>query len=138
MIILDTNVVVSGVLSWHRKTPPAELLDEALSGRIALLASPALLAEWQRTLARVVGVDPVLDPHGKIVEGLAARARIRAPVSGPPAPDRRDDHLWALLAAEPASLLVTGERALLASEDFPGRVFAPRLMWDRLRGRTER
>ncbi len=43
-LVLDTNVVVSGVL-WHGT--PRELLDAARAGRATLFATPALLEELQ-------------------------------------------------------------------------------------------
>ena len=41
-----------------------------------------------------------------------------------------DQHLWGLLAAEPEAVLVTGDKALLESEAFPGRIVNPRAFVD--------
>jgi len=62
-----------------------------------------------------------------VLEAIVSHAVVRDPdPSGDSAPDRGDQHLWNLLHAEPKSILVTGDRRLLA-EPPPGRgVMDPR------------
>jgi len=49
-LVLDTNVLVSALLSPHG--PPAQLLDLALEGQLLLALSPAILAEYREVLLR--------------------------------------------------------------------------------------
>jgi predicted nucleic acid-binding protein len=42
------------------------------------------------------------------------------------APDPDDQHVWDLLAVFPNANLITGDRLLLQSNDFPGRILSPR------------
>jgi len=56
---------------------------------------------------------------------LTANAIWREPKSGSPAPDRGDDHLWALLSAYSESILVTGDRLLLENPSTRSSVISP-------------
>lgn len=47
-VVLDTNVVVSSTLS--RNSAPAQLLDRLQQRQFELVASPALLSEYERVL----------------------------------------------------------------------------------------
>jgi len=49
-LVLDTNVLVSALLSPHG--PPAQLLDLVLEGQLSLVLSPAILAEYREVLLR--------------------------------------------------------------------------------------
>lgn len=60
------------------------------------------------------------------------RAVVDYPRLGPlRAPDPDDQMLWDLLGAMPESVLVTGERRLLQTIDFPNRVLSPRQFVER-------
>jgi len=80
--IVDTNVVVAGLLSQHAASPPVRILDAMLSGGIPFVLSPELLAEYQDVLLR-----PKLSQlHGlsiadidTIVADLAASACMLSP-----------------------------------------------------------
>jgi putative PIN family toxin of toxin-antitoxin system len=116
--IVDTNVVVAGLLSSDPASPVSRLLDGMLAGRFAYLLSPALLGEYRAVLLRPM----IARRHGlaarevdAILTELAANARWREPAaSSLPAPDPGDAHLWALLGAAEA-VLVTGDQLLLAN-----------------------
>ena len=130
-VIVDTNVLFSAIA--HREGTPARVLLAVLSGQ--MLVSPTLLDEYRRVLS---------DPRGLSYLGIAtedldvlldfiARAALIDPGGlGPICPDPDDQHLWDLLAAGPKSVLVTGDRKLLASQHFPGRILSPRDFVDRL------
>lgn len=138
MIILDTNIVVSGLIARRPETPPAALLNAVIERRIALLASRALLIEYGQALAkpqvlRAAGVARIA--FIPTLDRLSVVASIIATVPAAlQAPDRKDQHLWDLLEAVSESILVTGERVLLESDHFPGRVLTPRAALDRLTG----
>ena len=126
--VVDTNVVVAGLLTRDLASPVAQVLDGMLTGRFTYLLSPALLREYREVLLRPaiasrhrlrpVEVDAVLTE-------LVASARWREPASEPPAPDPGDNHLWALLAQRDV-VLVTGDRLLLESPPAPASVLSAR------------
>jgi putative PIN family toxin of toxin-antitoxin system len=124
LLVVDTNVVVSGLLTHDVDTPPAQILDRMLAGAIWFVVSPELLAECRAVLLRprIAGRHRLAASEiDLLLVELTRNAVIREPV--PPAeapPDRNDAHLWALLEAEPASILVTGDRTLLGHPP-PGR-----------------
>lgn len=102
---------------------------KATNSADGLLFSPALLEEYLRVLRKPAAVERHRLGDGDIrtlIGGLQSLGVGAAPLAGPPCPDPRDQHLWNLLSFDPQSILVTGERVLLASEDFPGRVLSPR------------
>ena len=114
--VVDTNVLVAGLLTRDLGSPVARLLDGMPSGSFAFLVSPALLREYREVLLR----PAIARRHGlteREVDGILteimANARWREPRSAAQAPDRGDDHLWALLAAQPGAVLVTGDQPLL-------------------------
>ena len=116
--VVDTNVVVAGLLSGDPASPVSRLLDGMVAGRFAFLLSPALLNEYRTVLSR----PAIVRQHGlaarevdAILTELVANARWREPAASPsPAPDPGDAHLWALLGATKA-VLVTGDQLLLAN-----------------------
>ena len=115
--IVDTNVVVAGLLTRDLASPVARVLDGMLTGRLAYLLSPALLREYREVLLRpAIASRHRLTPTevDAVLTELVANARWREPASEPRAPDPGDDHLWALLAQRDA-VLVTGDRLLLES-----------------------
>lgn len=128
--IVDTNVVVSGLLTDRPESPTAQILDAMLRGRLVFVLSVALLAEYRTVLLRRRAVRQ----HGlsgeevdSLLTALASNAVIREPAPGATgAPDRGDDHLWALLEHCRAAALVTGDRLLLDNPPAPGRVVGPR------------
>jgi putative PIN family toxin of toxin-antitoxin system len=115
-VVVDTNVVVSGLLTRDPTAPTARILEAMLAGRFPFLLSIDLLAEYREVLLR----PRVRRGHGledtavdAILARLAQHAAIRDPVATDErAPDRGDQHLWALLAAAPGAMLVTGDQAL--------------------------
>ncbi len=126
---MDTNVVVSGMMSVDRGSPPARILGAMLDGRLLYLMSGALLSEYSAVLRRP-GVarfhqrtDEEID---RLLTVLAANAIWRQPTGTDPASDSGDNHLWALLASQPNSRLITGDRRLLENPPRPGTVLTPR------------
>ena len=114
--IVDTNVVVAGLITGNSGSPVAQVVDRMLNGRIAYLLSSALLNEYRAVLLR-----PKLQRlHGlgsaeveELLVEWAANAIWREPEETAAAPDRGDDHLWALLATYEGSILITGDGLLL-------------------------
>ena len=116
LLIVDTNIVVAGLLTADQASPPARILDAMLEGRLLYLLSTGLLEEYSAVLRR----PRVAERHGladsqidRLLTELVANAIWREDGAAEPAPDPGDDHLWALLAAAPGSVLVTGDELLL-------------------------
>jgi uncharacterized protein len=127
-VVVDTNVVVAGLLTGNDASPVARILDGMLAAAFPFVVSEALLAEYRTVLVR-----PALRKlHGLtvaevevILTDLAQHAIVLAPVAAPPAPDSGDQLLWGLLAARADLVLVTGDKRLLRDAGMQGRVIAP-------------
>jgi putative PIN family toxin of toxin-antitoxin system len=121
-IVLDTNTVISG-LFW--KGAPRQILDLARDGSISLITSPQLLAE----LGNVLGRDKFSErltlaqvTVDELVFGYAALARVIRPKPIKPAikADPEDDKVLACAKSSKAEVIVSGDRHLLALEEFEG------------------
>lgn len=132
--IVDANVAVSGVIAPSPEAATWRILNAMLSGELHFLLNDVLLAEYEDSLARPrISKRHGLNAHG--IAGILVRLIELADVVSPSranlaAPDRGDDHLWALLAERPEAVLVTGDGLLLRSTDWPGRVITPRAFAD--------
>jgi len=129
VVIVDTNVVVAGLLTANDASPVARVLDGMLAAAFPFVVSEALLAEYHRVLVR----PKLRQLHGlKVAEietlltDLAQHAIVLAPVAAVPAPDPGDQLLWDLLAARVDLVLVTGDKRLLEDAGMQGQVVSPR------------
>jgi uncharacterized protein len=131
--VIDTNVVVAGLLTGDATSPVARILDGMLAATFPFVVSEALLAEYRTVLLR-----PALRRQHGLTENevdallteLARHAIVLPPGEGPPAPDPGDQLLWDLLAARPDLLLVTGDQALQRDRGLRARVVSPRAFVD--------
>jgi putative PIN family toxin of toxin-antitoxin system len=130
-VIVDTNVVVAGLLTKQDTSPVARILDGMLGAAFPFVLSEALLAEYRAVLVR-----PLLRKlHGltvaeleAILTDLAQHAIVLTPEStplAPPVPDPGDQLLWDLLTARADLVLVTGDKLLLRDARMRGRVISP-------------
>ncbi len=135
--VIDTNVVVAGLITRANDSPVRRLLDGLLAGTIPFVLSQDLLAEYRRVLLRAA----IRKRHGLttaqvdvVLAGIVMNARIRDPSGGqgPGAPDRGDDHLWQLLHAVPDATLVTGDRRLVEQPPDFASVISPRAAMEAL------
>ena len=116
--IVDTNVVVSGLVGRSPAAPPAVVLDGMLRGSFPFLLSIDLLAEYRVVLLRprvVARHGLTADEADAILADITVNAVVREPVAAPAAPDPGDQHLWDLLSSEPSAILVTGDHTLLTA-----------------------
>ena len=127
--IVDTNVVVSGLLGADSNSHPARILDAMLDGTLLYLMSGDLLNEYSSVLRR----PSLVRLHGRtddeidrLLAGLVANAMWREPAVKSDAPDPGDAHLWALLASYPQGQLVTGDRLLPENPPGGASVTSPR------------
>ena len=117
IFVVDTNVLVAGLVSAQSDSPTAQIVDAMLDGRLLYLLSPQLLQEYRLVLLR----PKLLRLHGldekqidQLLTEITANAIWReAPTeTAEHAPDPGDEHLWQLLATEPSAALITGDRLL--------------------------
>ena len=127
--IVDTNVVVAGLLTRTAGSPVARILDGMVLARFAFALSEPLLAEYRAVLLRPhICARHRLAAHeiDTLLTDLAEHAMIiTAPPSPQPAPDPKDQMLWDLLATHSDLVLITGDARLLEASDAPGPVWTP-------------
>lgn len=126
--IIDTNVVVAGLLTANDRSPVARILDGMLAATFPFAVSEALLAEYRTVLIRP-GLRKL---HGltvteveTLLTDIAEHAIVLTPVANTPAPDPGDQLLWDLLAAKSDLLLVTGDKLLSHDPEMRARVLSP-------------
>jgi hypothetical protein len=133
-VILDTNILLSGILSP--------------------LGAPAkLLYAWERKIFTLVACDALIAEFRDVAGRPFFRARLRASVAellaaglrdfsfycrdlppGPIAPDPKDSYLLAMAEAGQADLLVTGDKELLSLRRHKStRIITPAAMIEILR-----
>jgi predicted nucleic acid-binding protein len=127
-VVVDTNVVVAGLLTAHAQSPVVRVLDGMLVAAFPFALSEALLAEYRTVLRR----PSLLKAHGLtpdeldvILVELAQHGIVLLPAPAPPAPEPGDQHLWELLAARQDLLLITGDKRLQQDEVMGHRVLSP-------------
>jgi putative PIN family toxin of toxin-antitoxin system len=108
LVVLDTNVLVSALLSPFG--PPARVLDLALSGEIRLAYDDRMMAEYREVLARPkFGFAP-----GDVADLLAFLEADGEPVTARALPCKlpdADDLPFLEVAAHAEATLVTGNTA---------------------------
>lgn len=138
IFIVDVNVVFSGAGARATAAAPRKLLELVLRREASIALSAALFQEYVEVLGRPKFLAWSQLTAGEVrilLESLAANADWTVPPrTARDCPDATDQHLWDLLAAVPGSLLVTGEKLLLGSDHFPGRVLTPRQAVERTGG----
>ena len=125
-IVVDTNVLVSGVLGAGASAPPRRILAAMLRGRVRFLVSESLVFEYRRVLL----LPWIVRRHGlteervdELLRALLENAAVRRPEEGgaaaaaareerpvPAIPG--DEHIIDLLSVESKAVLVTGDRLL--------------------------
>ena len=131
--IVDTNVVVSGLVGTDSDSPPARILEAMLDGAVLYLMSDDLLTEYSSVLRRpsLVRRHELTDGEiDRLLSDLVANALWCEPAARVDAPDTDDSHLWALLASSPQARLVTGDRLLLDHPPNRASVISPRRFVD--------
>ena len=131
-VIVDTNVVVAGLLTVHDASPGladlARILDGMLAAAFPLVVSESLLAECHAVLVRP-GMRRL---HGlTVAEGeapltdTAQHVIALAPVAAMSTPDSGDQLLLELPATRAVLLLLTGDIALQRNAGMQARVVSP-------------
>jgi putative PIN family toxin of toxin-antitoxin system len=129
--VIDTNMLVAGLLTAHADSPVARILDGMLTAAFPFVVSESLLAEYHAVLVR----PKLCKLHGlsvaeidTILTDIARHAIVLNPTTtanNPVAPDLGDQFLWDLLAARADLVLVTGDKLLFQDAAMPDRVILP-------------
>ena len=137
--IIDTDVLLAGLLTSHADSPVARILDGMLGAAFSFVLSEALLAEYRAVLV----LPRLCKLHGPsdaeidvILMDIARHAIVLTPVrtaATPGAPDPGDQFLWDLLATRADLMLVTGDKLLLQDEAMRQRVILPQTFVTKLR-----
>jgi putative PIN family toxin of toxin-antitoxin system len=133
--VIDTNVVVAGLLTGSVESPTARILDGMCKSAFPFLLSTDLLAEYREVLLRKrIRTLHALSERDvdTLLTLIAANAIIREPEPRTRAPDTKDDHLWSLVQSEANCVLVTGDHALVACPPPRSHVLQPRQFVDLL------
>ena len=120
--VLDTNVVVSGLL-W--KASPRQVLDAAREQRISLYTSSVMLDELDEVLSRA-HLAPVIAAHRSSPAflmrhyAMLAQAVTSAQITRVVAKDIDDDAVLACALAAQADWIVSGDAHLLNLKHYQG------------------
>ena len=138
VFIIDTNVLVAGLITRQAASPTSRILDAMLDGSLFFLVSGELLREYRNVLLRprLAGLHGLQETDiDQLLVEITANAIWRDPVpdKNHASPDPEDAHLWALLAAEPKAVLITGDRLLLENPRPQSSVISPATWAEQLR-----
>ncbi len=129
--IIDTHVVVAGLLTASGESAVVHGLQGMLAPAFPYVVSEALIAEYRAVLlrpklCRLHGLSP--DEVDEILTALVQNAIVLAPTepAGLRAPDPGDQFLWDLMAMREDLLLITGDQRLLSAADLKGRILSAR------------
>lgn len=135
-VVVDTNVVVSGIITGKLDSPTARILDGMLTGAFPFLLSLELLAEYSDVLRR----PQLRRRHGfddEEIDALLTEITLNGIVREPEpvavgGSDANDEHVWSLLATQAGAALVTGDQLLLVNPPAWASVVAPRRFLERI------
>jgi uncharacterized protein len=121
-VVLDTNIVVSGLL-WHG--PPRQVLDAARAAAVTPFTTATLLAELQDVLGRPKFADRLVQAGvtaEELVLGYAALATVVSPAPIEPVvvDDPDDDAVLACAVAAAAKAIVSGDSHLFGLGQYAG------------------
>ncbi|MEO8585449.1 MAG: putative toxin-antitoxin system toxin component, PIN family [Acidobacteriota bacterium] len=134
-IVLDTNVVVSGL--WTPFGPPGEIVNRVAAGKLPLCLDERIFGEYREVLARRrLAFDP--ERVGALLAQIEATGEfVLAPRIPVRLPDSDDEAFLEVAVAAGADFLVTGNL-----RDFPASlrqgiaVVSPRQFLESLRPRS--
>jgi putative PIN family toxin of toxin-antitoxin system len=117
-VVLDTNILISAFV--FPGGPPEDVLRAALEGRIELVTSPPLLAEFGRVLSSKFGWEPAFAEEAVVQVariGVVVRPKERV---NEIADDPDDDRVLEAASSARADVIVSGDRHLLSLRTWRG------------------
>lgn len=133
-VVLDTNVVVSGLLT--ETGPPARVVDLVLASEVTLALDARVEAEYREVLSRKE-LDVDRDDRDRFLESLRDAERVIAAPLAFRSPDPDDDAFLEVAVAGAVDALVTGNTRhfRLVEGRLAIPVVTPRRFLDLLAGR---
>jgi putative PIN family toxin of toxin-antitoxin system len=117
MVVLDTNILVSALLSPFG--PPARVLDLVLAGELRPAFDDRLLTEYRDVLARPrFGFDPL--DVAELLEFIEALGLAMVALLWPHALPDPDDLAFVEVAAAASAILITGKLRHFPADQCPG------------------
>ena len=118
--VIDTNVLLSGLL-W--RGAPHALIEHVQAGTLAMVSSPALLAELAEVIGRAKFDEILARSNTSRERSLAEMRQLAEVIVPPPLPqpvcrDPDDDHVLACALAAQADLIVSGDADLLNLREY--------------------
>ena len=118
--VIDTNVLLSGLL-W--RGAPHALIEHVQAGTLAMVSSPALLAELAEVISRAKFDEILARSNTSRERSLAEMRQLAEVIVPPPLPqpvcrDPDDDHILACALAAQADLIVSGDADLLNLREY--------------------
>ena len=135
-IVVDANVLISGTFF---SGPPSRILDACFSGRVQLVVSPEILAEYARVGSEFSGRRTDADFERFLALLLSASLLVEGTSgSSPICVDADDDKFFHCALAGGATHIVSGDRHLLDVSGHGGiEVVRPRDFLERyIQGKT--
>lgn len=133
LIIVDTNVLIAGIISAEQQSPVVKIVDAMVSGRVIYILSPELLKEYRDVLlrAKIRNLHRFSeDEIDTLLTEITLNAVWQEPPTGAIAPDQGDNHLWDLLKFNSEAILVTGDKLLLSHPPAGSSVVSPAVCLD--------
>ncbi|MEZ5671781.1 MAG: putative toxin-antitoxin system toxin component, PIN family [Thiotrichaceae bacterium] len=129
MWIIDTNIIVSTLISKKPDSPPRRIVQKMLKAEIVFWLSNQLIEEYRHVLQRS-SIRKLHNLTDTELENILTVLILNARWCEPPnenyhAPDRGDNHLWALLNFIPNTVLVTGDKLLQNNPPLSTRIISP-------------
>jgi putative PIN family toxin of toxin-antitoxin system len=117
-VVLDTNILISAFV--FPGGPPEDVFRAALEGRIELVTSPPLLAEFGRVLSSKFGWEPSIAEQAvaqiaRVGTVVRPKERVVEIVDDPD-----DDRVLEVALAGGADVIVSGDRHLLGLRTWRG------------------
>lgn len=144
VVIIDTNVLVAGLLTSRADSPVSRILEGMLRGNFRFAISEALLAEYRAVLLRPkllrlhrlteLEIDALLTDLARHAVVLPVFFPVMAPDQVPLAPDAGDQFLWNLLVSRDDLTLVSGDKALHSIGPLQQRVISPQAFMTKVLG----
>ena len=123
IVVLDTNVIISALLS--PKGSPAEIIRRWEAGEFEVVTAPPLLAELKRVLEYQRVKKHLRQPRKTLATFIRRLETVATVVAPPPsldiiADDPADNRVLECAVAGEASYIVTGDAHLLKSKEYQG------------------
>lgn len=114
--VLDTNVLVSGIVAFHKPTPPAQILEAWRAGEFQLVLSTHIIDELKSALEKPYFAQRITPQQVAGTITLFKQEAIVTPITTNiqgAATHPEDDLILATAVSATVDYLVTGDQPLL-------------------------